>query len=74
MKKIKIPKDIMEAIKVTVEKDLLETLQDHVGDEVAHYLGKHPDVDWGDDKSIEKYGDAIHDAIWKEITKRLHIK
>lgn len=74
MKKITIPKDIREAIKVTVETELLEILQNEVGDTVAHYLNKHPDVDWGDDKSVEKYGDAIHDVVWKEIVKRLHIK
>lgn len=73
-KKVSIPKDITAAIKADVETELLENLQYHVGDTVAHYLSKHPDVDWGDIKSVEKYGDAIHDAVWKEIIRKLNIK
>ena len=66
----KLPKNIKEAIKISVEKDILPTLEQNIGDYVAHYLGKM-DVDFENEKEWVKVENAIVDEIWKQIKKKI---
>ena len=66
----RLPKDIKAAIKISVEKDILPSLEQNIGDYVCHYLGK-VDVDFENEKEWVAIENAITTEIWKQITKNL---
>jgi hypothetical protein len=69
MTKYKLPKNIKDAIKISVEKDILPSLEQNIGDYVAHYIGKM-DVDFENEKDLVKKENAVTEAIWKELMKK----
>ncbi len=65
-----IPKKIKEAIQISVEKDIFPSLEQNIGDYVAHYLGKM-DVDFENEEEWMAIENAIVTEIWKHIKSKI---
>lgn len=70
MKKVKIPKEIRAAIKYNVEHDIMERLQNDIGDYVGHYIGKM-DMNFDDSKILDRACFTLEEIFYKEIKSKL---